>query len=91
MIRRIVNLDEPKVVVDLKPPLRGDAGAIKGDPNKIYGTISPNATGDWSGMTGDVTGIEGDATRLKGNLDLCQITAQERQNGIDIKDLIVGG
>lgn len=91
MIRRIANLNEPKVATDLKAPLIGDASAIKGNPDKLYGTINVNAKGDWSGLTGDVTGIEGDATALRGNLDLCQITDQERQNGIDIKDLIVGG
>ena len=90
MIKRIVDLDEPKVSTPLKQPLSGDAAKIKADENKLYGTIDKNAKGDWSGMVGDCTGIYGDATNLKGNLDLCQIDPAERQQGIDIRSLVAG-
>lgn len=90
MIKRIVNLDEPKVSTPLKQPLSGDATKIKANEDKLYGTIDANAKGDWSGMVGDCTGIFGDATNLKGNLDLCDISAQERQAGVDIKTLVAG-
>lgn len=90
MIKRIVNLDEPKVSTPLKQPLVGDATKIKANEDKLYGTIDAKAKGDWSGMVGDCTGIFGDATNLKGNLDLCDISAQERQAGVDIKTLVAG-
>lgn len=90
MIKRIVNLDEPKVSTPLKQPLIGDPTKIKANEDNLYGTIDKNAKGDWSGMVGDCTGIYGDATNLKGNLDLCEIDPADRQKGIDIKELVAG-
>lgn len=44
--------------------------------------------GDLTGIRGDLTGIFGDLTGIRGNLDDCEITEEERKNGIDIQDLI---
>ena len=41
-----------------------------------------------SGVWGDLTGVRGDLTGVRGDLDECQITGEDRKNGIDIEDLI---
>ena len=45
-------------------------------------------SGDVTGISGDVTGISGDVTGISGNVSNANITVKERENGIDIKDLI---
>ena len=37
---------------------------------------------------GDLTGVSGDLSGVRGDLDECQITGEDRKNGIDIEDLI---
>ena len=44
--------------------------------------------GDVSGLSGDVSGLSGNVSGLRGNVDDCSITDKERQNGIDVKDLV---
>ena len=39
-------------------------------------------------ISGDVTGIYGDASGIKGDVDICDISDEERINGINIDDLI---
>lgn len=45
--------------------------------------------GDCTGLEGNCTGLEGNCTGLWGNLDDCEITDDERDNGIDIQDLVL--
>ena len=45
-------------------------------------------TGDCSGLRGDCSGLTGDCSDLSGDLDGCEITKEERKNGIKIEDLI---
>ena len=45
-------------------------------------------TGWHDGLYGDCSGLRGDCTGLSGDLDKCDITADDRKNGINIKDLI---
>ena len=44
--------------------------------------------GDLSGVRGNLSGVRGDLTGVRGDLDECQITGEDRKNGIDIEDLI---
>jgi len=44
--------------------------------------------GNVSGLTGDVTGLWGDASAFCGNVDDCELTAEERHNGVNIEDLL---
>ena len=45
-------------------------------------------SGNVSGLRGDVSGLSGDVSGISGNVDDCSITDKERQNGIDVKDLV---
>jgi hypothetical protein len=43
-----------------------------------------------AGITGDLSGIRGDLTGIRGDADDCEISASERDAGIDAKDLMKG-
>jgi hypothetical protein len=74
--------------------ITGDAGGIWGNVSYITGCVSgitgcvDDITGCVTGLTGCVSCISGCATGIKGNLDLCEISLEERKEGIDINDLI---
>jgi len=59
---------------------RGNLPGVSGDLSGIRGNLS-HITGDLSGVWGDLTGIQG-------NIEECEITPEERRNGVDIQDLI---
>ena len=74
--------------------IRGDVTGIRGDVTGISGDVT-GISGDMTGIRGDVTGISGDMTGIRGNvtgiignIDECEISNQERQDGINIKELI---
>ncbi len=67
--------------------LSGDLTKLKGNGCNIRGRVG-DLHGDISGIRGDVTGISGYVTGLSGDLDKCEITKEEREAGIDIRDLI---
>ena len=74
--------------------LMGDVSWLIGDVTGIWGNVSGiigNVTGIWgnvSGIIGDVTGIWGDTTGVRGDVDDCELTAQDRKNGVKVEDLI---
>ena len=39
-------------------------------------------------VSGDLTGVNGNLTSVNGNIDDCELTDDDRKNGVDIKDLI---
>jgi hypothetical protein len=39
-------------------------------------------------LRGDCTGLSGDCSGLRGDLDDCEITEEDREKGINIKDLV---
>jgi len=53
---------------------------------KIYGDAW-GLRGDITNIKGNVTGIYGDASGIIGDLDACEITDEERRNGINIENL----
>jgi len=55
--------------------------------NKILGKHT-ELWGDCSGLKGYCTGLWGYCTGLRGDLDECEITAAERDLGIDIQSLV---
>ena len=67
--------------------ITGDVSGITGDVSDIYGDVS-DIYGNMSGITGDVSGITGDVSGISGDVYECEITDEERENGIDIKQLI---
>ena len=54
---------------------------------KIDG-VHDNITGDTSNISGDVSNISGDVSYISGDLDDCDITEEEREKGINVKDLV---
>ena len=59
---------------------------LKKEKKQYWGDLS-GVRGNLSGVRGDLTGVRGDLTGVRGNLDECQITDEDRKNGIDIEDL----
>ena len=61
----------------------------------ITGEISADLRGDVSGLRGDVSGLRGDVTDLwddvtglRGDVDECEISDEDRENGVDITGLV---
>ena len=54
---------------------------------KFFG-MNNKMIGNPSGLVGDCTGISGYCTGIFGDLDLCEITNDERNHGVKIEDLI---
>ena len=60
--------------------LRGDITGLKGDCSKLWG--------DCSDLIGNCTLLWGDCTGISGDLDLCEITDDERNYGVKVEDLV---
>ena len=60
---------------------------IDHNDNKILGK-NPDMTGNCSGLSGNCSGLSGNCSGLKGDLSKCEITHDDRQNGVDIMDLV---
>jgi len=41
-----------------------------------------------TGLRGDLTGLRGDVTSLTGDVDSCDLTDEDRQRGVNIRDLV---
>ena len=67
--------------------ISGNVSGIYGDVSGIYGDVL-GIYGDVLGIYGNVSGIYGDVSGISGNLDDCEITEEERKEGININDLI---
>ena len=50
--------------------------------------VNDRISGNVSEISGNVSGIYGNVSGISGNLDDCEITEEERKEGIDINDLI---
>jgi len=72
----------PGLSGEVSSGLYGNVSELYGDVSGLYGIIS-------SGLYGNVSGLSGDVSGLSGNLDACEITNEEREKGVDIKDLII--
>ena len=60
---------------------------IIGKTDGLYGDCT-GLSGDCTALHGNCTGLFGNCTELFGDFNDCDITADERKNGIDIHDLI---
>jgi hypothetical protein len=65
----------------------GAPSGISGNLTGIRGDLT-GIRGDLTGISGNLSGISGDLTGIRGDLSDCKITEEERENGINIKDLI---
>ena len=68
--------------------ITGNVSWLTGNVSWIRGDVSW-IRGDVSGLTGNVSGLTGNVSGLTGDVDDCEISEEERKNGIDIEDLIV--
>ena len=69
------------------PGVYGNLTGVCGDLIGVCGDLI-GVCGDLTGVCGDLTGVCGDLIGVQGNLDKCEITDKDRQQGIDINDLI---
>jgi hypothetical protein len=67
--------------------IHGDATGIRGNVSGLRGDVS-YISGYVSGFYGNASGIKGDVSGIEGNLDECDITDEERKNGVLITELI---
>lgn len=65
-----------------RPGLRGATHLLTGDCSGVTGIVQE--------LRGDVTGLTGDLTGLKGNLSDCELTDEDRTNGVDVAILVRG-
>ena len=86
----ITGIPHPGLRGEISPDLRGKISLY------LRGHISPRLRGCITGIYGDIspylwgciTGIYGDCTGLTGDLDACEITSDDRANGVKIENLI---
>ena len=71
------------------PALRGDVSGLSGDVSGLWGYVS-GLWGNVSGLRGDVSGLRGDVSGLSGDVNDCELTADDRQKGVSVIDLISG-
>ena len=67
--------------------LSGNVSGLSGNVSGLSGDVS-GLSGDVSGLRGNVSGLSGYVSGLSGDVDECSITDEERQNSIDVKDLV---
>ena len=60
---------------------------VEGLPSGLSGDVT-GLSGNVSGLRGDVTGLRGDVTGLSGDVTDCELTNNERSQGIDIEKLV---
>lgn len=83
-----------KRVEGLSPRLSGDCMGLFGNCTRLYGDCTglygncTGLSGDCSGLSGDCSGLYGYCTDLQGDLDICDISEEERCLGVDIEYLI---
>ena len=65
----------------------GDVSDVSGDLSDVRGDLS-GVRGDLSGVRGDLSGVRGYLSGVRGDLDICEITDEDRVKGINISDLI---
>ena len=66
----------------LSPGLRGEISPdLWGDISGLWGEIS-------SGLQGNVSGLRGDCTNITGKINDCELTIEERKEGVAIETLI---
>ena len=102
ILKNIINLGSAVCYFDAdgkeitKGKLRGDVSGLTGDVSGLRGDVSGLLRGDVSGLRGDVSwllrgdvsGLTGDVSGLTGDVNECEITAEDREKGVSISDLV---
>ena len=70
--------------------LTGVSGSLTGVHGSLTGVSGSldGVSGSLDGVSGSLTGVHGCLDGVSGNIDDCEITDTERENGINIDDLI---
>jgi len=76
----VYHIKNGKKIQGIHSNIRGDVSGIQGDVSGICGDVS--------GIKGDVSSIGGYVSGIWGNIDMCELSKQDRKNGVDIKNLI---
>ena len=67
--------------------LRGDVSGLRGNVSGLRGNVS-DLWGNVSGLWGNVSGLRGNVSGLRGDVGECEITDEERENGVDVSTLV---
>ena len=68
--------------------MSGNCSHLIGNCSNLRGNCSCLG-GNCSNLSGDCSGLSGDCSNLSGDLDACDISEEERKNGIDIGSLVM--
>ena len=60
--------------------LWGDVSGLRGNVSDLWGNVS--------GLWGNVSGLRGNVSGLRGDVGECEITDEERENGVDVSTLV---
>jgi len=74
-------------LIGMHDGLRGNCSWLRGDCSKLIGNCS-ELGGDCAGLSGDCSGLRGNCSWLSGDLDECEISREDRENGVSIEVLI---
>src|ERR1035437_1312048 len=78
-----------RIAGDISSGLYGDISGLSGDISELYGDISSGLYGNISsGLSGNIGGLYGDISGLSGNISDCDLSDEDRTNGVCINDLI---
>jgi hypothetical protein len=66
----------------------GDCSGLWEDCTGLYGACWKGLVGNCTDLKGDCSGLWGDCTGVVGDLDKCKIILEDRQAGINIRDLV---
>ena len=80
-------LKKLELIKNIHDEIYDDVSNIWGDASNIYGNAS-NIYGSVSNIWGNVSDIYGYVSDICGNLDLCDISDEERKYGVCISELV---
>jgi len=88
----IINTDGSKTIVDNEnlgdcSELRGDCSELSGNCSGLWGDCS-GLRGDCSELSGNCSGLWGDCSGLWGDCSECNLTEQEKLDGVNIQSLV---
>ena len=86
--RKTITVSELRKNRNLRPDITGSISSnVHGSLTGVSGSLD-GVSGSLDGVSGSLTGVHGCLDGVSGNIDDCEITDTERENGINIDDLI---
>ena len=81
----IINTDGSKTIVDNGN--LGNCSELSGDCSRLWGDCS-ELSGNCSGLWGNCSRLSGNCSGLSGNCSECNLTEQEKLDGVNIQSLV---